>query len=136
MNYLQLALVITLVTLPVASAAQTTELYKCLGDQGETAFQDHPCASKARTEGVIHIPQQEAPASSFQAVTLNFQRIPLSDVIKIIGEVGNVDLQLDPSKDRFINIFMVNVPWNQALQSVMQRYGLTLQVVNGIGYIH
>lgn len=73
---------------------------------------------------------------SRQTVTLNFRHIELAKVIAILSEAGNVDIQLDPKADRFVDVTVVDTPWDAVLRNLLQRYNLQFRVVNGVGYVY
>lgn len=135
MNGKTLPLLTGLLLLPIVAVGQTTTLYTCVGSHGETSFQDQPCASKARTKGVYKVPQAPTKQYTGQRVTLNFRHIELAKVVQVLSQAGDVDLRVDPRADMFVDVTVVNEPWDKVLDELLAQYNLRFRVVNGVGYV-
>lgn len=136
MNRWLFASVILMSALPAVAVGQSTELYQCKGTHGEPVFQDQPCGSKEPALGAVPEEAAAPRPMSHQTVTLNFRHIELAKVIAVLSEAGNVNIQLDPKADRFVDVTVVDTPWDVVLRNLLQRYNLQFRVVNGVGYIH
>ena len=135
MNRKTLPLLAGLLLLPIMAIGQTTTLYTCVGNHGETSFQDQPCASKGRTKGVYKVPQTPAKQYTGQRVTLNLRHIELAKVVQVLSQAGDVDLRVDPRADMFVDVTVVNEPWDKVLDELMARHNLRFRVANGVGYV-
>ncbi|WP_110666870.1 type IV pilus secretin PilQ [Salinicola halophilus] len=75
--------------------------------------------------GSIRRPQQEAgPSYSGQRITLDFQDIAVRDVLSIIAEVSGLNVVASDSVQGSVTLNLVDVPWDQALDLVLQSRGL------------
>lgn len=66
----------------------------------------------------------KAPEYSGQRVTFNFQDIPVRSVLQLIADVSELNVVVADSVQGNITLRLVNVPWDQALDIILQAKGL------------
>jgi type II secretory pathway component GspD/PulD (secretin) len=136
MKLRKFVVIAALLVFPVVSVAQTTTYYECAGThQGETVVQTEPCVTKTQTRGKLTTDEGKTRSYTGQAVTLNFKRTTLASVIKILANVGDVNIRVDPKANLVLSISVVNEPWDQVLAELVSRYNLDFRIVDGVGYI-
>ena len=57
-------------------------------------------------------------------ITVNFQDADIRDVLRLISTYANVNIVADPGVTAEITISLKNVPWDKALATILQMYGL------------
>ena len=65
-----------------------------------------------------------ARAYSGKPVTFNFQDVPVRTVLQLIAEESNLNLVASDTVQGNVTLRLVNVPWDQALDIVLQAKGL------------
>jgi type IV pilus assembly protein PilQ len=65
-----------------------------------------------------------ARAYSGHPVTFNFQDVPVRTVLQLIAEESNLNIVASDSVQGNVTLRLVNVPWDQALDIVLQAKGL------------
>jgi type IV pilus assembly protein PilQ len=93
-----------------------------------------PLAYQTGTEYVIEIAPQrdESPAQARlkepeykgERVTFNFQDIPVRSVLQLIADISGINIVVADSVQGNVTLRLNNVPWDQALDIVMQARGL------------
>ena len=66
----------------------------------------------------------EAPVYSGQRVTFNFQDIPVRSVLQLIADVSDLNIVVADTVQGNVTLRLDNVPWDQALDIVMNAKGL------------
>jgi type IV pilus assembly protein PilQ len=64
------------------------------------------------------------PEYNGNRVTFNFQDIPTRSVLQLIADVSDINIVVSDSVGGNVTLRMVNVPWDQALDLVLQAKGL------------
>lgn len=64
------------------------------------------------------------PEYTGQRVTFNFQDIPVRSVLQLIADVSELNVVVADSVQGNITLRLVNVPWDQALDIILQAKGL------------
>jgi type IV pilus assembly protein PilQ len=64
------------------------------------------------------------PVYSGNRVTFNFQDIPTRSVLQLIAEVSDLNIVVSDSVSGNVTLRLINVPWDQALDLVLQTKGL------------
>ncbi|MEP6484994.1 MAG: type IV pilus secretin PilQ [Rudaea sp.] len=64
------------------------------------------------------------PVYSGNRVTFNFQDIPTRSVLQLIADVSDLNIVVADSVGGNVTLRLINVPWDQALDIVMQAKGL------------
>ncbi len=91
-------------------------------------------AYQAGTEYVVEIsPKREEPKKrlasdppvySGNRVTFNFQDIPVRSVLQLVADVSELNIVVADSVQGNVTLRLVNVPWDQALDIILQAKGL------------
>jgi type IV pilus secretin PilQ/predicted competence protein len=69
-------------------------------------------------------PSGSAPVYSGQRISLDFQQADLIDVLRLIAEVSGMNIITSPEVSGRVTTRMVNVPWDQALDTILKTFGL------------
>jgi len=71
-------------------------------------------------------PQTSDGASIYtgQRISLDFQQADLIDVLRLIAEVSGMNIITSPDVAGRVTTRMVNVPWDQALDTILKTHGL------------
>jgi type IV pilus assembly protein PilQ len=64
------------------------------------------------------------PTYSGSRVTFNFQDIPTRSVLQLIADVSDLNIVVSDSVQGNVTLRLINVPWDQALDIVLQAKGL------------
>lgn len=64
------------------------------------------------------------PVYSGSRVTFNFQDIPARSVLQLIADVSDLNIVVSDSVSGDVTLRLINVPWDQALDIVLQAKGL------------
>ncbi|HTM70220.1 MAG TPA: AMIN domain-containing protein, partial [Luteimonas sp.] len=64
------------------------------------------------------------PAYSGQRVTFNFQDVPVRTVLQLLAEEAKANLVVSDSVGGSVTLRLIDVPWDQALDIVLQAKGL------------
>lgn len=64
------------------------------------------------------------PVYSGNRVTFNFQDIPTRSVLQLIAEVSDLNIVVSDSVGGNVTLRLINVPWDQAMDLVLQARGL------------
>lgn len=91
-------------------------------------------AYQTGNEYVVEVaPKKEAPKQkgrdavpeySGSRVTFNFQDIPARSVLQLIADVSDINIVVADSVQGNVTLRLINVPWDQALDIVLQAKGL------------
>ena len=54
-----------------------------------------------------------------QAITLHLQDADLRDVVRVFGQLTNLETKIDPGVDGRVSVNFEDVPWDQALQRIL-----------------
>lgn len=66
----------------------------------------------------------EPPVYSGNRVTFNFQDIPVRSVLQLVADVSELNIVVADSVQGNVTLRLVNVPWDQALDIILQAKGL------------
>ncbi len=66
----------------------------------------------------------DPPVYSGNRVTFNFQDIPVRSVLQLIADVSELNIVVADSVQGNVTLRLVNVPWDQALDIILQAKGL------------
>lgn len=68
------------------------------------------------------------PEYTGDPISLTFKDAGLRDVIRAFGNITNLAIEIDPSVEGTVSVSWQNVPWDQALDSLLKENGLTYRV--------
>lgn len=67
-----------------------------------------------------------------QPMTLDFKDADLRDVLRMIVEINNFNLVLHPEVSGRVSIRLVNVPWDQALDTILKLHNLAVEIEGNV----
>jgi type IV pilus assembly protein PilQ len=79
---------------------------------------------QAQHTGASQAPSGAAPTYTGQRISLDFQQADLIDVLRLISEVSGMNIITSPDVSGRVTTRMVNVPWDQALDTILKTFGL------------
>src|SRR6185369_1295154 len=68
--------------------------------------------------------KNDEPEYTGARVTFNFQDIPTRSVLQLIADVSDLNIVVSDSVRGNVTLRLINVPWDQALDIVLQAKGL------------
>lgn len=68
--------------------------------------------------------RRQEPEYTGSRVTLNFQDIPVRSVLQLLADVSELNIVVSDSTGGNVTLRLINVPWDQALDIVLQAKGL------------
>ncbi|MFD0326221.1 type IV pilus secretin PilQ [Lysobacter gummosus] len=89
-----------------------------------TAGGAKPASGAAPTSGSISAPAPVARTYGGRPVTFNFQDVPVRTVLQLVAEESNLNIVAADTVQGNVTLRLVNVPWDQALDIVLQAKGL------------
>lgn len=97
--------------------------------QQSTAAANTLAASTAQAQQPIAAPAP-APASKYtgEPISVNLKDVDLRDFFRLIHEISGLNVVLDPAVKGSLTIVLDEVPWDQALDIVLQNNGLDKQL--------
>jgi type IV pilus assembly protein PilQ len=78
----------------------------------------------AQRPGVSSKTSEGTPIYTGQRISLDFQQADLIDVLRLIAEVSGMNIITSPDVTGRVTTRMVNVPWDQALDTILKTFGL------------
>ena len=78
----------------------------------------------AQAPGTGPQPAPSGPVYTGQRISLDFQQADLIDVLRLIAEVSGMNIITSPDVSGRVTTRMVNVPWDQALDTILKTFGL------------
>jgi type IV pilus secretin PilQ/predicted competence protein len=78
----------------------------------------------AQAPGTGPSPAPSGPVYTGQRISLDFQQADLIDVLRLIAEVSGMNIITSPDVSGRVTTRMVNVPWDQALDTILKTFGL------------
>jgi type IV pilus assembly protein PilQ len=123
---------------------------KAIGDSGArveigTSGTVETLAYQTGNEYIVEIKQKREdtaaerrnmpPEYGGQRVTFNFQDIPVRSVLQLIADVSELNVVVADSVQGNITLRLVNVPWDQALDIILQAKGLDKRTQGNVIWI-
>jgi len=81
-------------------------------------------AATAATGAAATAANAQAPRYTGKPVTFNFQDVPVRTVLQLIAEESNLNIVASDTVQGNVTLRLINVPWDQALDIVLQAKGL------------
>jgi len=113
-------------------------LASCAGDQpsrpeshqaAEQAVQQAgTAAATVATQGTTATPVPASGKYSGEPISVNLKDVDLRDFFRLIHEISGLNVVLDPAVKGSLTIVLDEVPWDQALDIVLQNNGLDKQL--------
>ena len=87
-----------------------------------------PGAQTPEPQGLVELsPSRGGRTFTGQPVTFNFEEADLKSVLRAFSEVTGLNVVIDPAIQGTVNVILVEVPWDQALDVILRQ--------NKLGYI-
>ncbi|MGH8079524.1 MAG: AMIN domain-containing protein, partial [Lysobacter sp.] len=83
-----------------------------------------PASGATPGSGTISTPSAPPRAYGGRPVTFNFQDVPVRTVLQLVAEESNLNIVAADTVTGNVTLRLVNVPWDQALDLVLQAKGL------------
>lgn len=101
-------------TKPVpAEAAKPTPAKKAEAEESMTMFTEEQC--------------YKLLSGSKEPISMDFQNAQLVNIFRILSEVSGFNLVLSPSVQGTVNVRLLDVPWNQAMELILKNNNLSRQ---------
>ena len=83
-----------------------------------------PSSSQTSDKKLEAAPRSLEPEATTQLISLKLVEVSLSDFFRVISELGNLNLLIDPDISGTLTLHVQSVPWPQILAAVLSSYGL------------
>ncbi len=83
-----------------------------------------PSRSRRSNEQGGAVQQRLGPEATTELISLKLVEVSLSDFFRVISELGNLNLLIDPDISGTLTLHVQSVPWPQILKAVLSSYGL------------
>jgi type IV pilus assembly protein PilQ len=109
-------------------------------DAGEFTTNGNPAAlakstMQAQATPAGAVPMQQAPNRprySGEPISVNLKDVDLKDFFRLIHDISGLNIILDPNVRGTLTLVLDDVPWDQALDIVLQNNGLDKQLVGNV----
>jgi len=124
-------------SLVLASLNETAEPARPAGNAQQAAQQAvQQASSAATTVAASQATVSPAPATSGhytgEPISVNLKDVDLKDFFRLIHEISGLNVVLDPNVKGTLTIVLDEVPWDQALDLVLQNNGLDKQLTGNV----
>lgn len=89
--------------------------------------------------GATRRPQPQAPGTAAPAtpykgelITLDLKQVDLKEFFRLIGEVGRLNVVVDPDVSGTVTVMLKDIPWDQALDIVVRDRKLGMQLQGNV----
>lgn len=76
--------------------------------------------------------QKETTAVAGELITVNFENIDISEVLRILSEKSHLNIVAGPDVKATVNLQLMDVPWEKALDVILRTYNLTYKKEPGL----
>ncbi|MCX5717110.1 MAG: type IV pilus secretin PilQ [Nitrospirae bacterium] len=96
---------------------------------------EKPAAVETKTETAM--PEKPAEEGKYkgQKISLDFQDADIGPIFRLLADISGYNFVIDPSVKGKITLKLMNVPWDQALDIILQTFGLGKSVEGNIVWI-
>jgi len=94
----------------------------------QAAQQAGTAAATVATQGTTATPVPASGKYSGEPISVNLKDVDLRDFFRLIHEISGLNVVLDPAVKGSLTIVLDEVPWDQALDIVLQNNGLDKQL--------
>ncbi len=118
-------------TEPSVALASLNEKAEPARPEGSAAQQAAQQANSAASTMASSTGQQASPAAAKytgEPISVNLKEVDLRDFFRLIHEISGLNVVLDPAVKGSLTIVLDEVPWDQALDIVLQNNGLDKQL--------
>lgn len=105
---------------------------------GASAFQQsgNVLLAQQRASAALPIPSQAAAAQQPQytgePISVNLKDVDLDDFFRLVHEISGLNIVVDPAVSGAVTIVLDEVPWDQALDIVLNNNGLEARTVGNV----
>ena len=101
----------------------------------QTAMGASSSTAVAASSAKVATAATDARAYSGRPVTFNFQDVPVRTVLQLIAEESNLNIVASDTVQGNVTLRLVNVPWDQAMDIVLQSKGLDKRREGGVVWV-
>lgn len=112
-----------------SSGGTTTKIYKCKDNEGGTVFTQTPCGEQS-----YESPPQQKQYSG-DRINLNFKDMDIKPIFKMISDFSGVSIVVSDRVGGTIDMVENNIPWDEALDKILNSSGLVAVAFNGVLYV-
>ena len=96
---------------------------------------EKPAAMETKAEAAM--PEKPAEEGKYkgQKISLDFQDADIGPIFRLLADISGYNFVIDPSVKGKITLKLMNVPWDQALDIILQTFGLGKSVEGNIVWI-
>ncbi|HET7711188.1 MAG TPA: M56 family metallopeptidase [Thermoanaerobaculia bacterium] len=76
-----------------------------------------------------------APLYSGEPISMNLKDADLRDVLKTFGNLTGLEMRVDEGIEGKVTVSWVNVPWDQAFDTLLKERGLSYRIEKGVIYV-
>ncbi|TAL23446.1 MAG: type IV pilus secretin family protein, partial [Nitrospirae bacterium] len=107
------------------------EIYAAKAAEGETKV------AEVETKAVSETPEKSGAANKYkgQKISLDFQDADISPIFRLLADISGYNFIIDPSVKGKITMKLMNVPWDQALDIILQTFSFGKSVEGNIIWI-
>lgn len=69
-------------------------------------------------------PALPSPKEPGKKISLDIRQAEIGDVLRLLGEVGGLNMVISPEVSGTVTVRLVQVPWEQALDAITRHHGL------------
>ncbi len=95
----------------------------------------HPSRSQTSDKKLDSVHESFGPKATAEFISLKLVEASLSDFFRVISELGNLNLLIDPDITGTLTLRVQSVPWTQILEAVLNSYGLEKIILGKIARI-
>ncbi len=109
-------------------AEEVLEILSAEAPEEETLMEEAPKAAPGEKAA------EEAVAGKYtgKIITLDFQQADIVPIFRFIGDISGYNVVVHPTVSGMVTLKLNNVPWDQALDIILNLYGLDKQVEGNI----
>lgn len=114
----------------LGGAEEKTQEVKAPAEKAE-----EPASMETKTEAAM--PEKPAEEGKYkgQKISLDFQDADIGPIFRLLADISGYNFVIDPEVKGKITLKLMNVPWDQALDIILQTHGLDKQEEGNIMWI-
>ncbi len=76
--------------------------------------------------------KEDASSQAQELITVNFENIDISEVLRVLSEKSRTNIVSGPDVKAVVNLQLVDVPWEKAMDVILRTYNLTYKKEPGL----
>jgi type IV pilus assembly protein PilQ len=122
---------------PPAASASPQAASAQPGVEGTSSREAAVTGAEPATKAITSVPEDDMTAGKYtgKKISLDFQDAEIGPIFRLLADVNGYNLVLDPSVRGKITIKLMNVPWDQALDIILNTFNLSKSVEGNILWI-